>query len=69
LAAAAGNAMIEFAFAAGVLLPLFLGTFQFDYTFYVYNLLNTQVRAGAPCVVSTTPIACRISGRLARNAR
>jgi Flp pilus assembly protein TadG len=42
-----GNAMIEFALASGVLIPLFFGTFQFGYTFYVYNLLCTQMRAGA----------------------
>lgn len=42
-----GNAMVEFALASGVLVPLFLGTFQFGYTFYVYNLLCTQMRAGA----------------------
>jgi Flp pilus assembly protein TadG len=42
-----GNAMIEFAFSASVLIPLFLGTFQFGYAFYVYNLLCTQMRAGA----------------------
>ena len=42
-----GNAMIEFALSAAVLIPMFLGTFQFGYTFYVYNLLCTQMRAGA----------------------
>jgi Flp pilus assembly protein TadG len=42
-----GNAMIEFALSAVVLIPLFLGTFQLGYTFYVYNLLCTQMRAGA----------------------
>src|SRR5437764_15071049 len=42
-----GNAMLEFALSASVLIPLFLGTFQFGYSFYVYNLLSTQVRAGA----------------------
>jgi Flp pilus assembly protein TadG len=42
-----GNAMIEFALSVGILVPLFLGTFQFGYTFYVYNLLNSQIRAGA----------------------
>jgi hypothetical protein len=26
---------------------VFLGTFQFGYTLYVYNMLNTQMRAGA----------------------
>lgn len=42
-----GNAMVEFAFASLVLVPLFFGAFQFGYTFYVYNLLCTQIRAGA----------------------
>src|SRR6266404_1115413 len=42
-----GNAMIEFAVSVGVLVPLFIGTFQFGYSFYVYNLLATQIRAGA----------------------
>src|ERR1700732_1203625 len=42
-----GNAMIEFALASFVIIPLFLGTFQLGYTFYVYNLLCTQMRAGA----------------------
>lgn len=42
-----GNAMIEFALASAFLIPIFLGTFQFGYAFYVYNLLATQVRAGA----------------------
>jgi Flp pilus assembly protein TadG len=37
--------MIEFALASFVLIPLFLGTFQFGYAFYVYNLLVTQTRA------------------------
>jgi Flp pilus assembly protein TadG len=42
-----GNALIEFAVAYAVIVPVFLGTFQFGYTFYVYNLLQTQVRDGA----------------------
>jgi Flp pilus assembly protein TadG len=42
-----GNALVEFALAATVLVPIFLGTFQFGYAFYVYNLLSTQVRSGA----------------------
>jgi len=42
-----GNAMIEFALASFVIIPPFVGTFQFGYTFYVYNLLCTQMRAGA----------------------
>jgi Flp pilus assembly protein TadG len=43
----AGNAMVEFALASTILFPLFIGTFQFGYSFYVYNQLTTQVRAGA----------------------
>jgi Flp pilus assembly protein TadG len=58
-----GNAMIEFAFAAGVLIPLFLGTFQFGYTFYVYNLLSTQMRAGAR-YASLKTFACQSSGEI-----
>ena len=42
-----GNAMVEFALASSLLIPVFLGTFQFGYTFYVYNLLATQIRSGA----------------------
>jgi Flp pilus assembly protein TadG len=41
-----GNALIEFGLVSAVMLPLFFGTFQFGYTFYVYNLLQTQVRGG-----------------------
>ena len=39
--------MVEFALASSLLIPIFIGTFQFGYAFYVYNLLSTQVRAGA----------------------
>ena len=39
--------MVEFALASSLLIPIFLGTFQFGYTFYVYNLLSTQMRSGA----------------------
>ncbi len=42
-----GNAMVKFALASLVLIPVFVGTFQFGYTFYAYNLLCTQIRAGA----------------------
>ena len=42
-----GNAMVEFALAATVLLPVFAGAFQFGYTFYVYNNLQTAIRGGA----------------------
>jgi len=39
--------MIEFAIATGILIPAFVGTFQFGYTFHVYNNLNSAVRGGA----------------------
>jgi Flp pilus assembly protein TadG len=39
--------MVEFALAATVLLPMFAGAFQFGYTFYVYNNLQTAIRGGA----------------------
>src|SRR4051812_15472703 len=42
-----GNAMIEFAVATGILVPAFIGTFQFGYTFHIYNNLNSAVRGGA----------------------
>ena len=42
-----GNALVEFALTSVILIPLFFGTFQFGYTFYIYNLLCTQMRAGA----------------------
>lgn len=42
-----GNALIEMAFAVAVMLPIFSYTFEFGYTFYVYNLLSTQARGGS----------------------
>jgi Flp pilus assembly protein TadG len=42
-----GNAMLEFALATAILFPAFAGTFQFGYTFYIYNNLDTAVRGGA----------------------
>jgi hypothetical protein len=42
-----GNAVIEFAIGSGMFLALFTGTFQFGYTFFVYNNLQSAVRAGA----------------------
>jgi Flp pilus assembly protein TadG len=57
-----GNAMIEFALASFVLIPLFVGTFQFGYTFYVYNLLCTQMRAGARYASLKTFQGSNVSG-------
>jgi Flp pilus assembly protein TadG len=42
-----GNAFIEFALGATVLVAMFTGTFQFGYAFYTYNNLQNAVRAGA----------------------
>lgn len=43
----AGHAMIELAACAAVMLACVAGTFQFGYTFYVYNQLVTAVGNGA----------------------
>jgi Flp pilus assembly protein TadG len=42
-----GSALLEFALATGILVPLLAGTFQFGYTLYVYNNLQSAVRGGA----------------------
>jgi Flp pilus assembly protein TadG len=39
--------MLEFAIAAAVLLPSMGGTFQFGYTFYTYNLLESAAANAA----------------------
>src|SRR6202451_4625424 len=41
-----GHAMLELAFSAGVMLSCLAGTFQFGYTFYVYNQLVSAVGNG-----------------------
>lgn len=42
-----GNALIEFALGSGVLMSAFAGTFQFGYSFYVYDNLQNAVNNGA----------------------
>jgi len=42
-----GHAMLELAICAGVMVTCLAGTFQFGYTFYVYNQLVTAVGNGA----------------------
>lgn len=42
-----GNAMMEFAIGAGVLVAAFTATFQFGYTFLQYNNLQNAVARGA----------------------
>ena len=41
-----GHAMIELAVSAGVMVTFLAGTFQFGYTFYVYNQLVSAVGDG-----------------------
>jgi hypothetical protein len=43
----AGHAMIELVFSLVLLVPLFVGTWQFGYAFFVYAELEQAVRAGA----------------------
>jgi Flp pilus assembly protein TadG len=42
-----GNALIEFAIGWSVLWLIFAGVFQFGYSFYIYNVLQTQVANAA----------------------
>ena len=42
-----GNAMIEFAISFALLFPVFAGAYEFGYAFYLYNEMQTAVRAGA----------------------
>ena len=46
-AGAGGHAMIELALSAGVMIACLAGTFQFGYTFYVYDELVSAVGSGA----------------------
>jgi TadE-like protein len=41
-----GHAMLELAISASVMVTCLMGTFQFGYTFYVYNQLVTAVGNG-----------------------
>lgn len=42
-----GNAMVEFAVAVPLMATAFASCFQFGYYFYIYNRLESAVRAGA----------------------
>jgi Flp pilus assembly protein TadG len=42
-----GNAMLEFAIGAGLLVTAFTATFQYGYTFLQYNNLKNAVARGA----------------------
>lgn len=41
-----GNVLVEFALSTSLLMFLFLGTFQFGYSFYQYNAIQNAVRGG-----------------------
>jgi TadE-like protein len=56
--------MIECALVSMVLVPMFVGTFQFGYSFYVYNLLCTQTRAAAR-YASMKTFACSSPAKIA----
>ncbi len=49
-----GQAMIELAFSAGVMIACLAGTFQFGYTFYVYDELVSAVGNGARYAAART---------------
>jgi len=49
-----GHAMIELAFSATVMVACLAGTFQFGYTFYVYNQLVTAVGNGGRYAATRT---------------
>src|SRR5580704_13614107 len=49
-----GHAMLELAFSAGVMLSCLAGTFQFGYTFYVYNQLVSAVGNGGRYAATRT---------------
>lgn len=50
-----GHAMIELAVSAAVMIACIAGTFQFGYTFFVYNQLVTAIGNGAR-YAATRPI-------------
>jgi Flp pilus assembly protein TadG len=49
-----GHAMLELAISAGVMVTCLAGTFQFGYTFYVYNGLVTAVGNGGRYAATRT---------------
>lgn len=49
-----GHALIELALSAGVMVACLAGTFQFGYTFYIYDELVSAVGNGAQYAASRT---------------
>jgi Flp pilus assembly protein TadG len=58
-----GHAMIELAVSAAVMVTCIAGTFQFGYTFYVYNQLVTAVGNGGRYAAVCTYTAQEIDKR------
>jgi len=46
--------MLEFGIAAAVIFPIFAGSFQYGYSYYVYNSLQTSVRAAGRYAAART---------------
>ena len=46
--------MLEFGIAAAVIFPIFAGSFQYGYSYYVYNNLQSSVRAAARYAAART---------------
>jgi Flp pilus assembly protein TadG len=42
-----GSSLVEFALGATIMFSIFAGTFQWGYTFYIYNNVQTAVNNGA----------------------
>ena len=42
-----GNTILEFALGSGILIAVFTGVFEFGYSFYIYDNLQTAVNNGA----------------------
>ena len=64
-----GSAILEFAIAASIFVALFTGTFQYGYSFYVYNNLETAVRAAARYgAMRSYPVAGETSNSLPSSA-
>jgi Flp pilus assembly protein TadG len=60
-----GNSIVEFALGAGLLMATFTGIFEFGFSFYIYDNLQTAVNNGAKYAAlrayeptTNTPEAC-----------
>jgi Flp pilus assembly protein TadG len=51
-----GSSLIEFGLAFAVMFALFVGIFQWGYSFYIYDHLETSIRSGARYAAQKTYI-------------